>query len=92
MIRTFSFRQGSAEQENSQIITGQPKKGRKQKFPGQDRKIRKLKCNSNQEYYLQENAVKNYLWKNKKNFLTIIGIWATIIYRQVSLKHAVKNS
>ena len=52
MIQTFSFRQSSAEQENSQLITGRPKKGRKRKFPGQDRKIRKLKCNSYQEYYL----------------------------------------
>ena len=26
MLQTFSFCQGSAEQENSQLITGQPKK------------------------------------------------------------------
>ena len=50
-INIFFFHQGSAEQENCQLITGQLKKGRKRKFPGQDRKIRKLKCNNNQEYY-----------------------------------------
>ncbi|CAH0560827.1 unnamed protein product [Brassicogethes aeneus] len=42
------------EEENKQVLEiskGRPRKGRKRRFPGQDRKTRKILRNSNQEYY-----------------------------------------
>lgn len=43
----------------SEVHKGRPKKGRKRKYAGQDRKIRKKNCNSNTPYYSAKSKFAN---------------------------------